>query len=904
LPTRPTRVLWCFLGVVCATAATAAPETHSLTVRTPHVERYGLFELSPDITGEWENPFDPDQIDVSAEFTAPSGKRLRVPGFWFQDHAEQPPATKVRQQVEAFTLFAYAMDWREGAQLELFVDDIALIDESGAEVPFDDMEREDAPRAVAVDAPAVTFSTEVVHGGARSLRLAPVLAGGSHWPAILYQPGQADWSRYRGAALWAYPRCDTDIGPLRSYYVDSEWGKSRMTTWEPRNGTLRPNCWNRLEARWPEHWPPVELEPRGAPEWRVRFTPVEVGEYTVRVAARDRTGRSVSAESAFRVAPSKLPGFVRVSQHDPHYFVLDDGSPFVPIGHDVPLGLPDVRACYPKMKAHGENATYFILCPYDLSFEWAELGVYDLERAAKIDRVLDAARDNGIYLKLSFDVHDAWRASGWWATSPYNAARGGPCASPNDLYTSETAWDYYRKRVRYISARWGYSPNMMAWEPVAELDGATELAGIEGWGYTRRPGGEEVSAMLRPFLRRLGDYLARIDPYDRLFTTSYGGDTTDDTHWALPEVRYTQIHCYDAADPSETLSRWARELTTRFDKPMMVTEFGPGLEGPAPGIDPEGVNLHNGIWASLLGGSAGCALNWHWEFIDAFGWYRQYPPLRAFVTGVDWPREGFAASELDVMTPDQGRIMRVEAAISGERGFGDVSVEEYPIRADGSLGIAMHPPQYLLAPGRAERRVCPRFLVDFRSASTFSVEVGQVCPDARLEFSLDGEVVRAVDLPCRNVPAKPSVYNEQYGLWWCDYRESYSIDVPAGRHEIQVANAQPGSSWLQVRSYSVSREEPVTVQALGLTGRSAVLLWVHNRESVWTNWDRPAPQPVTGARLVVRGAPTGRLRAEWLDTWTGRTIRTRTVQASNGLLTLDVPPVGRDLACRVLPAGP
>jgi hypothetical protein len=885
-----------------SSSLTAGPDIRSVRALTPQVARYGRCELAADIAGDWESPFDPGQIDVSAEFTAPSGRRLSVPGFWFQDYAERGPRTRARQETTGLTLFAYAHEWPEGTELEVFVDDICLLDERGREVPHDDMEQGEQPRATGVDGAGLALTDERAHGGRRSLRFVPTLAGGQHWPAVYYQPN-ADWTRYQGVVYWVYPRCDTPLSPLRSYYIDREWGKSRMATWEPRNGTLRANCWNRLECRWPEHWPPVNLVPREQPEWRVRFTPAETGRYSVRLSARDRSGATVSGPLQFLVKPSRGHGFVRISKDDPHYFAFDDGTPFVPIGHDVPLGLPDVRKCYPKMKAHGENATYFILCPYDLSFEWDKLGVYDLERAARIDRVFEAARDNGIYLKLSFDVHDAWRASGWWAKSPYNATRGGPCASPNDLYTSPQAWDFYRKRVRYAAARWGYSTNMMAWEPVAELDGATVLGGIEGWGYTRRAGGEQVSAMLTGFLRKLAAYLKTVDPYDRLFTTSYGGDTSDDAHWSLPEVQYTQIHCYDSADPSDTLSRWARDLTSRYNKPMMVTEFGPGTEGPAPGIDPEGINLHNGIWASLLSGSAGSALNWNWEFIDAFGWYRHFPPLRTFVTGIDWPRAGFRPADLDVRTPDQGRTLEVTTTIAGLGGFGDVSVEEFPVRADGSLGAATRPPEFLLARDRSERRVCPRFIADFPRPWTFTVEVREVCPDARLEIRLDGELARAVDLPAQNVPGKTSILDPTYKLWVCDYNEAYPVQVPAGRHEIRVENAASNGSWIQVKGYRLTRQEPVSLRAIGLTGRNCALVWVQNRESMWYYWDRPIAKPVIGAKLTVRGAPEGRLRVEWLDTWMGRWLGRTVVAVEGDTVVLPVPPVRRDVACRLLRLG-
>ncbi len=46
------------------------------------IGRYEKFELQVDFRAEFDNPYDPDQVDLSAEFTAPSGKVWRVFGFY------------------------------------------------------------------------------------------------------------------------------------------------------------------------------------------------------------------------------------------------------------------------------------------------------------------------------------------------------------------------------------------------------------------------------------------------------------------------------------------------------------------------------------------------------------------------------------------------------------------------------------------------------------------------------------------------------------------------------------------------------------------------------------------------------------------------------------------------------
>jgi len=46
----------------------------------------GKLELTFYLDREYENPFDPDVVDVEGHFLAPSGKQITVPGFYYQDY--------------------------------------------------------------------------------------------------------------------------------------------------------------------------------------------------------------------------------------------------------------------------------------------------------------------------------------------------------------------------------------------------------------------------------------------------------------------------------------------------------------------------------------------------------------------------------------------------------------------------------------------------------------------------------------------------------------------------------------------------------------------------------------------------------------------------------------------------
>ena len=72
--------LWCVFVY-------AQPTISDLTFPNS-VDVFGLFEMSFQL-GKYDNPYDPDVIDVYAEFTAPDGKSLKVNGFYYEGYTFQ-----------------------------------------------------------------------------------------------------------------------------------------------------------------------------------------------------------------------------------------------------------------------------------------------------------------------------------------------------------------------------------------------------------------------------------------------------------------------------------------------------------------------------------------------------------------------------------------------------------------------------------------------------------------------------------------------------------------------------------------------------------------------------------------------------------------------------------------------
>ncbi|MDH7568307.1 MAG: DUF5060 domain-containing protein [Armatimonadota bacterium] len=91
----PAHTLVSLLSMVALGAPVTEPNTlassgplalSNVVLNARRVPRYEKLEIRFDLSGEWDNPFDPAQIAVDALFETPDGKRVTVPGFYYQEY--------------------------------------------------------------------------------------------------------------------------------------------------------------------------------------------------------------------------------------------------------------------------------------------------------------------------------------------------------------------------------------------------------------------------------------------------------------------------------------------------------------------------------------------------------------------------------------------------------------------------------------------------------------------------------------------------------------------------------------------------------------------------------------------------------------------------------------------------
>jgi len=388
--------------------------------------------------------------------------------------------------------------------------------------------------------------------------------------------------------------------------------------------------------------------------WRVRFTPQEVGDYSYTVSATAANGTVSSEPVTFTVSESDRRGFVRVDARNPRYFAFDDGSPYFPIGLNMAWStgntIGDYETWLDELQASGGNFIRVWMAPWNMTIEWIDTGLGNYERrqfrAYELDRVIELAAERDIYIMLTLLNHGQFNTSvnPEWDQNPYNAANGGPCDTPQCFATDPEAIRYWEQRVRYIVARWGYSPNIMTWEWWNEINW-TPLAG---------------EPILAPWMERNSALIRELDPYDHLLTHS-GSPVAAAGVWE--PLDFTQDHFYDRDDFPRTFLNANEEWQEAYpEKPFLAGEFGRASE--ALSYDLEGLELHLGIWSAPMTGAAGTAMTWWWDtYVHPNDlWERLFKGVSTFFAGEDLAAYRWQRPEAEFAERTRARIFGLQSA--------------------------------------------------------------------------------------------------------------------------------------------------------------------------------------------------------------------------------------------------
>lgn len=414
----------------------------------------------------------------------------------------------------------------------------------------------------------------------------------------------------------------------------------------------------------------------GSRGWRVRFSGPEAGTYKGKVELRVQ-GKLVAYKElpSFTLAKSQNHGMIRVSRNAPRYLEFEDGVSYFPVGQDV-CWTTDVTRTIPGAVIHAETL------PWDKAYArwfgrmgesgatWArvfmkesffidagEPWVWELEKARRLDQVIELARKNNIHICLCFNPErsddgaaykgsmDIFRAS--------NTAWGRLLASQHlgydQFFLNPLTREMYRDKIRYVVARWGYSTNIFSWEFWNEIEAVEPKAGIYAW------------------MREMTAYLRSIDPWHHLIKSS-AHHAWSPEFWGEDDGDLNDVHPYfgwGGWDGTRNLGSFLPEFSSGVyatGRPFIVAETGIarevstplGLAGDLADKDATCFHVHEALWGGLFAGAVGSGMVWWWdEHVDLHNGYFRFRAIADFVADIQFNHENFVRGETAAVSTDE-----------------------------------------------------------------------------------------------------------------------------------------------------------------------------------------------------------------------------------------------------------
>ncbi len=648
-----------------------------------------------------------------------------------------------------------------------------------------------------------------------------------------------------------------------------------------------------------------QLHSSGKPKWTVRFCPALPGAYTFTPSLRIGKKTMNLPPATLVAAESQNPGFIQPGSPNNLYFGLTSGGSFYPVGLSVAWTsreklLEDYEDYFKKLHENGANFTRVWNCEWDLPLEgiindpWlgsCSLGRYNLQTAWRMDRLFELARQYGIRIILTISTYSEimmekgpWNEQAW-LRNPYNSKNGGPCGNPWDFFINSKAKIFFKNRLRYLAARWGWCPGLFA------LELANEVNAPPDW------------------VKEMADTFLSNDPNRHMVTISQGfpwGKPYDASRvFSQGEIGYSQKHYYGHGysgwDMAEEVHLSSLEMTSRYEKPFFFEEIG--LDGLKDDADYDtqglGIHLHNALWAGVASLSAAAPLS-HWkEYVSKRGLFWEFKAVAAFANSVDWVSESWkplVATQTLVEPGDKPSDLE----LPGDGDWEAKNSKPMTVHSDGTVSGSFAS----FMKTTAREGIPIKLELDGTRGVTLTLRVEKVSVGADVQVSVDGKAVTQWNFdpsPDSGDPYQSTHKDPQWNTDVADYHRDYAVAIPSGQHEVILENQ--GRDWLLLEGITLGGMKLGNqVKLYGLSGDHTILGWIQDKRDNWKNvytngWK---PVPVNGVEFDLENLPDGTYQLKWWNTTTGVTSRGGVKKVDDGKLNLKIPVFTGDIAFMLL----
>jgi len=405
----------------------------------------------------------------------------------------------------------------------------------------------------------------------------------------------------------------------------------------------------------------------GTDKFRVRFAPDQIGEWEVNVLATINGKSYTAATVRFTCKDSDQGGFVVRSHHgderDRYLKYSGSGETFFLVGENMVWAEQGLKPFHHNqyiewMNQLANNGGNFIrlgMISFAYGVEWEALGDYGSRQsnAWELDQLMNLAHQKGIHFDMLMNIHDSYRPPAWaghlwnWNNNPYQKGIES-VTDPIHFFTDPEAKKYFKRRLRYIVSRWGYSTNVVMWELFSELDKA----------IGNYHDNSAVRLQVNDWVEEMKNYI-RLDLGDTRHLVGASYSIREEVKYEEKVFRVSDITFNHDYGRDEDQNYNQRYQDTHFflnhpltlNQPVLLQEMG-GTVYATLDLATD-LPLHNGIWATSMSGNCGTGLNWWWDFaVHKKGSYTNFLALSQFMEGVPLGSE--------VHTSEQWRNREVE----------------------------------------------------------------------------------------------------------------------------------------------------------------------------------------------------------------------------------------------------
>jgi hypothetical protein len=272
------------------------------------------------------------------------------------------------------------------------------------------------------------------------------------------------------------------------------------------------------------------------------------------------------------------------------------------------------------------NFVQLSMLPFTNGIEQEVLNNYSarMTHAWELDQLMLIAEKNGIYVNLLTLIHDEFiTGEGWihknnhWTNNIYNTVRNKgktTAVNPIDFFAEQECKTEFKKRLRYILSRYGYSTNIPIIELLSEVDNAIPKY------RDKTEEGEKVRKIFKDWFIEMKNYIKNDLGYsEKLVSASYtqGAHNKDIENHVYTDSDVILMHLYGSDNYTNFKGRFIDNIVRykayakTSNAPIIFDEMGADF---FPSLDQcSDITFHNSLWATALMGSFGTGQSWWWD---------------------------------------------------------------------------------------------------------------------------------------------------------------------------------------------------------------------------------------------------------------------------------------------------